>query len=119
MTGEAQPGYGTVEHSAELSRRLASERLKTETLERTRDEWKKRAEESEKMEAEMLAEVDKALVGARDKLERFLRALQSIASEPCASRLVSARVCDLGFLCASCKAKQAIRESETPERRES
>lgn len=118
--------YGTPEHAAELSRALARERVKTETLERTRDEWKKRAEESERVEDGLLAEAEKAISEAREELarqikikmmmsegrERFLRALQGISSEPCASRLVSGRACDqVDFLCASCKAKRAIGSS--------
>jgi len=126
-------GYGSAEHSAELSRRLARERLKTETLERTRDEWKKRAEGWETSAtvrgaaAEALAEKlhasqeetcrqIKIKMTMSEGRERFLRALQGIASEPCASRLVSGNECDpKEFPCPRCKAKQAIKESERRE----
>jgi len=130
----APGGYGSLEHAAELSRRLADERVKVDardkriaSLEGEIEKWKRRAEESERVEDGLLAEANQTISEAREKLaeqivikmmmgddrERFLRALQGIASEPCASRLVSGRVCDqVDFLCASCKAKQAILESE-------
>jgi len=151
MTDEANPGYCTVEHAAELSRRLAAERMKVdardkriEILECERDGWKTsatvRGEAANKLAAEVVSwksDYEKKdahhliCIDQRDAAraetitqikikmmmsegrERFLRALQSIASEPCASRLVSGQECDPGsFPCARCKAKQAIRESE-------
>lgn len=92
------------------------------------DGWKRRAEASESFETVKLMEVSKALDDAREELARqvkikmmmsngrelFRRALQGIASEPCASRLVSGQECDpKEFPCARCKARTALREEET------
>jgi hypothetical protein len=116
--------------ASELSRRLAAERLRTETLERrlaeceeARKDWQAEAGKLMREGVGLTERRDAARAEAEKQIrvkmmfsehrELFLRALQSIASEPCASRLVSGRECDMdGSPCARCKAKKAIRESE-------